>query len=421
MKSKYLYLLLMAAILLVSCSTKKTSQKTSGNTSSQSDYLPSYHISFKKGIPFGEDGKRIIGIRGWAGVVSDNKGRVYIPNYHTNAILVFDSTGHYITKMGGKGKGPGEYIHMSGMQITPNYLYVYASKLFKINVYSLDSLSYVYTIPLYRKNWVHVKRLKNSTIPIINHFFVANNGKILMGFYLVLDYKFANVSQSKLNKLNKNSFIKYYWLNQQGVVTGHNIFKQKGVKSFIVNSHGGKGITTFPLFEGKPLQTMSNKGIIAAAWSTQFNIKIYYPNGDLKTVIDPPFKNTPMTRQELIDRYDSIFGYPSPRLQTYQTMDLPDTWPALKKMLFDGKGRLWVAAIVPNFKVYKWFIFNTDGKLLTSFTWPRNKTIDYVNGGYMYVSIINKYFKVSRIVRYKINLKSSGEHPQKRRIEINSQ
>lgn len=383
-------------LLFFSCRANSNNNTKKIGNSKQS--TPLFAIHFEKNISFGTTDEHLVGVRGWGNVVTDEKNRVYIPDYRTNVIHVFDSTGQYISQMGRKGKGPGEYLHMSAFAITPDYLYIFGHTLYKITAYSLDSLAYSYTIPLNREGWEDVESLRNWALGN-RAFFVTDDGKILMNFFPVVksNWTWANLDQGDLNK---KRIYQFYWLNKKGEVISDMVLEQKGVKSFVVDARGSKAITTFKRIFGEPLTAMSNDGIIAAAWSIQFNIEILDRDGTLIKVIKFPFKNAPLKRQQLIDRYHRIYNYTFWLLKSYKSMNLPETWPALKKLFFDSHKRLWVAAIVPNLKVYKWFIFNIEGQLLARFTWPRDKDIEFVNNGYMYISKGKK--GVRRIYRYKI-------------------
>lgn len=396
------YFLLLFMFFLWGCSNneagsaQKSSPGVNSDSSNSAKHNPVYNISFTKEISFGSTAERLVVPR--ENVVTDEKDRVYIPDIKTSVIHVFDSTGQYLTQMSGKGRGPGEYLHFSSFQITSDYLYVYDDDLYKITAYSLEELEYSHTILLNQDGWKDVDRLKKRSIG--NDFFVTDDGKILMEFIYRTEF---NLKTVETEDLNKNDTIQFYWLNQEGIVTSDMVLEQRGKKRFVIDGWGSNAVTTFGKIFGKPLHTMSDDGVIAAGRSTQFNITIHRSDGGQKNGIKFPFDKTPLKRETLVEDYKSTFDTPGPKLKAYKTMDLPDNWPALKTMFFDDQNRLWVAAIVSDLDVHEWFIFNTDGQLLASFTWPRDKPIQEVNNGFMFTSQKNKK-GVRRIVRYNMEM-----------------
>jgi hypothetical protein len=398
------YYLLLLIVFLWGCSSNEadSGQKIPPGVNSDSPntakHEPVYEISFTKEISFGSTDERLIGVRGWGNIITDEKNRAFIPDYRTNVIHVFDSTGQYITQMGGKGKGPGEYLYMSAFQITPDYLYIYGRRLSKITAYSLKDLAYSHTTLLNPDGWKDVERLEKRDIAS-RGFFVNNEGQILMAFNYQADF---NLETAETEALNKNRTVQFYWLNRDGVVTSDMILEQRRTKRFVIDGWGSNAVTTFAKIFGEPLQAMTGDGVIAAGWSTQFTITIYDSAGRSKNSIEFPFKKTPLKRETLIEDHKSTYGYKTPRLKAYKTMDLPDNWPALKTMFFDDRNRLWVAAIIPNLNKYRWFIFNTDGKLLARFEWPRDKSIQEVKNGYMYTSKGTREGR--RIIRYNMQM-----------------
>ena len=174
------YYLLLLIVFLWGCSSNEAGSEQKipprGNSDSPNSakHEPVYEISFTEEISFGSTDERLVVPRG--NVVADEKNRVYIPDIKTNAIHVFDSTGQYLTQMGGKGKGPGEYLYMSDVQITPDYLYIYDNDLYKITAYSLEELAYSHTVLLNLEGWKDIESLKKRTIA--HDFFVTDDGKI---------------------------------------------------------------------------------------------------------------------------------------------------------------------------------------------------------------------------------------------------
>lgn len=48
----------------------------------------------------------------------DQQNRIFIADMSDNAIRIFDDRGHFIKKMGGRGRGPGEFMEITSITIT---------------------------------------------------------------------------------------------------------------------------------------------------------------------------------------------------------------------------------------------------------------------------------------------------------------
>lgn len=391
MYKKHLYLLMILIPLLFNCSGKETGENP--DVLQPELIEPIYQISFNESMTFGSTDEQLIGMRGHLSVISDKRNYVYIPDL-TNVIHVFDETGRHISKMGRRGRGPGEFNLMYALQITSDHLYVYDQRSRRIVTYSLTDFTPSNTIFLSNDSWKDVESLKNGGIG--TNFHVTDEGRILLDINTIgkRNWNFETVKQEDLNQ---NNTLNFYWLNANGEVISDRVFEQKMIPQVLIENWGTNAITNFD-FLGEPLQAVSSDGMIAAAQSTEFEITIYSPEGRVQKIIDFPFEKAPLKRETLIEKYENAFPG---QLKAVREMDLPATHPALEKMFFDDQSQLWVATIVADLSVYEWFIFNLEGDLMAQFTWDRDKPIQDVKGGFMYVLQTNE-IEDWIIVRYEI-------------------
>jgi hypothetical protein len=72
-------------------------------------------------------------------VVADNNDRIFISDFRSVHIRVFDKFGNYVTTIGRKGQGPGEFGQVTNIQITPeNELLVHDRYTRRLSYFSLD-------------------------------------------------------------------------------------------------------------------------------------------------------------------------------------------------------------------------------------------------------------------------------------------
>lgn len=85
-------------------------------------------------------------------IVVDDQGRVIIldarQSDHSAFIHVYNDDGSYYTKLGGQGKGPGEYGHVFGLEAKASKIFVLDFTSQRLNEYSTKDYSLVRTIPL---------------------------------------------------------------------------------------------------------------------------------------------------------------------------------------------------------------------------------------------------------------------------------
>jgi hypothetical protein len=72
-------------------------------------------------------------------VVADNSDRIFVSDFRSVHIKIFDKFGNYITTIGRKGQGPGEFGQITNIQITPeNELLVHDRYTRRLSFFSLD-------------------------------------------------------------------------------------------------------------------------------------------------------------------------------------------------------------------------------------------------------------------------------------------
>ena len=77
---------------------------------------------FVEELRIGNEGEGPEGFSDIRGIVVDRKGNIWVLEFSTQDIRVFDSAGKYLRTIGRKGKGPGEFIYADGMAVAPDGL-----------------------------------------------------------------------------------------------------------------------------------------------------------------------------------------------------------------------------------------------------------------------------------------------------------
>ena len=385
-------------LLLIGCSAHESNyiperlDKLHNLTAYPSDTEPEATIRFLQEESYGSTDSTFVTVGGSVGSIMevDKAGRVFIADRKLNSIHVFKADGQYLTKLGSKGKGPGEFLSIRSMKIQSNNLYVYDSLQLRFNVFSLDSLKYSHTINLHPQDWSHIEKLKTK---VPTDYFVSSESSLVI--------KFTPHIQAIENMRDKNYTHSYYYINKQGEIISREIFKQRGTQVAFTNFQNRRFSVSLS-FRGEPLMVLSSDGYIFSAWTEDFLVKVYDPNGEYIRAFYHSVEQIPLTRDDLIEKYD--LGIDTPNLKYIKNADLPATWPVMQSMLIDGENRLWVSKIVDNFEVYQWWVLDpSDGSLLARFEWPREEPIEEVRNGYMYTRGTDE-MDVRSIVKYKIKM-----------------
>jgi len=390
-------------ILFLGCSVNESSKipenigKLKNLTVYPANTSPAKNISFRQDKVYGSAKDVLVGKIG--DITIDDSGRCFIADGNQNTIHVFDSNASYLTHIGRKGKGPGEFYRIKDLQIKDHKLFAYDLTQFRYHVFSLDSLSFRYTVNL-GNNKIRSKEISDTHL---NRVFVRS------------DSRFLAIFTKNFYKDNKDwGILKirglYYLLDKNGNITSQKLLESQSQLNVLVPYAGGatdqQGRYTpiqrmgyHPGFYGKALLELTDDNHIFWAWTKSFLIKVYNPEGEYQRAIYYQPENVPLTRETATEA-----GIPDFILKGWQSMKLPKYWPALKNLKIDDKNRLWISTIVKDFDVYQWWVLKDNGELLARFTWPRNRQIEVVKNGYLYARETDEATGLQQIVRYQIRI-----------------
>lgn len=103
-------------------------ESTSQNTSIEIEKLYQLDSNFDKNIVLAEINQ----------VKVDDKQNVYLLDYGSMFVHKFNSQGKHLRSFGGRGRGPGEFVHLEEMTISGSKLFLLDGVLNKIEVFSLE-------------------------------------------------------------------------------------------------------------------------------------------------------------------------------------------------------------------------------------------------------------------------------------------
>lgn len=345
---------------------------------------PTNQIHFQRDQTYGNAGDVFIG-RLWD-VAIDHSGRVYIADSQELNIKVFDSDGRFLATIGRRGQGPGEFQEISSIQTEGKRLYVFDRNQQRIVVFSTDPHEYETTISI-ASNRGDYEEVSGA---YLSRIFVKSNHSFLKSF-----------SSTKMPE-NINDWEKfggqnlYYLLDREGEIISDQLLQTQSAYQVLIPF--GARRTGMPFeFYGKSLLELSNSDHIFHTWSEDFLVKVYTPEGEYKHAFYYPFEKAILEPGSIFS--DAAEGF---KQRAVQSMEFPDTWPAIDDLLIDDENRLWVSTIVEDFEVFEWWVLENTGKVITKFDWPRDESIEVVKNGYMYTRQIEEETGLQQVVKYRI-------------------
>lgn len=330
-------------------------------------------------------------------VTVDETGRVFITDLDQHTIHVFESDGRYVTRLGGEGRGPGEFLSGPTLEEVSKRLYAFDHMQLRVSVFSPDSLTVSYTLNLNPKNMDRIEELTGfSSFPWI---FFRNDDTFLACFSQPL---YINPGKPEYN-LEDEKYLKCYLMDAKGRITDGKILEVRDTRYLTATvKKGDFSIGVFRHFATRPLLTLSEEDQIYSAWSEDFLIKMYDSKGKYLRAWYYPYQNVRLTKKNAILHANSEHS----KNVIIRNLDaLSETWPALNSMQIDDENRLWISTIVEDFDVYEWWVLEESGELLVKFTWPRNKDIEVVKNGHIYTRETDTDTGLQQIVRYKFEMK----------------
>jgi len=236
-------------------------------------------------------------------IVFDSEGNIYVLDSGNHRIQKFSHEGKYITTIGNKGQGPGEFIYPLSLDIDSNgYLYVSDSNNKRIQVLEPGGKEH--------------KTIKMTGNPpgVIR---ISKSGEIIMGGGGFISFGIGEDEDEPLPKLLKV-------LNQEGKVQ-KGFGEQKDYKEFLMNKMGNQFHFTLDKYNN-----------IYVAFDFQNRIDKYSPDGKLIWKSDRKLNYSTTTPKNKGSRKGS-----GGRI----SIQMPEMNRCSSGIAVDNKDRIWVATL----------------------------------------------------------------------------
>lgn len=377
---------LLILLFLMNCLPQKVEfpqklQKLENLTVYSADVKFAKTISFQKDAVYSESGEVLIDRMGEVEV--DSLGRVFIADIGKKVIYAFAPEGQFIDQVGRDGRGPGEFSsYIKNLQIHGNRLYAYDPDPSRLNVFALNNLAIEKTISL-AQNRSNYHEL-TMTFPQIKNLFVIGGDTYIAEFVIhpTKDLqKYQNVDVTSL----------YYSLDYDGNISEKRLEFTSEIRTNLVL------VINLKDFFGHVLHGFSSHDRIYLAEPDDFLVKMYSPEGDYQSAFFYSHEKIPLSQEKAAEAkvHETL-------ISEMHLMDLPKYWPVLTDMKIDDEDRLWIATTVEDMSIYKWWVLEETGELITKFEWPRDEPIEVIKNGFMYTRNTEELTGLQTIVKYRV-------------------
>ncbi|NBC03109.1 MAG: 6-bladed beta-propeller [Bacteroidetes bacterium] len=385
--------------ILLSCSQPKSSNAPERIQDLDNLYVysqeaePLFDITLASEVAFGETDGVFMGpiVRSMA---VDEDGRVYIADFKSKTIHVYNTDGSYLGSLGREGRGPGEFQMIWVLRISESYLHALDYKLQKISVFNLNNLQHERDINISlneeidnKPEWINRTREQGLFYRVTN-FYIRSDGNYLMIF--------SDEGVASADNIENRTYEFSIFNPKERKYLEHEIFSFDWGGRVLVNE--GQVMFNVPYKRGSQFDYYN--GQLVYGWTEEMLFKFYDEDGVYRNAFFYPYSKVKLTERDVLIQYEG-----EQTKNAIRTDELPATWPAFDLLKMDDESRLWISTFTDDPESNEWWILKNSGKLLARFSWPRNRSIEVVKGEYVYAHEPDEETGLPQIVKYRIEMK----------------
>lgn len=296
-------------------------------------------------------------------VVADGEGRIYVADNMASEIRVFDADGSWLHTIGRRGGGPGEFGDLYSLAWLGDELVAMDPSNARIGRFTRQG------------TWIDGIRHYPITGP---GTFVRMHPLGDQGFYVpVIAPGHDRLPFVRITPTGPADTIAVPAAPESVKAYGLRCDRPDGGIQFISIPDAPTTLFSYPPPGGQ----------IAVAWSEQYRIARLDPKGDTLAVIHREQAAVPYPDslwRAAVEPYDQMRErFPGSRCEP-EALERPESRSAMRDLLFDDTGRMWVEAATPS--GFAWDIFAQSGALLgRAAAPPRGASVPvYVRGDSLY-------------------------------------
>jgi len=405
-KKDKLHVLLIILTLIIACTKQKSPEfpdavkNLDHVTIYSGDIKPVYDVSLKREVLYGENPNVILGSV-IDGISVDVKGRIYIEDSNEYKIHIFNYDGSYLKSVGRKGRGPGEFQNIRIHRIDKDFLYVLDDRQFKLSVFDLKTLIHKKDYHLMLKDnnnppswlkWTQKSRLFYKPID----FFIRPDGS-----YFII---FGAPGIGSKNNINERTYEVSVFDVKTNRYLRHDVLSFKWTGKNLVYEHDNGMLILFDVLYKRGSEFDYSGTHLVYGWTDDLLFKFYNNEGQYERAFYYPVELVKIKQEEIVALYTKTDKLGMLAREAVRKDDLPEFWPAFNLFLIDDQKRLWLSVFTDQPETYEWWVLKESGKLITKFTWPRNRQIEVVKNDKVYVRETDPVTGLQQVVRYGFEL-----------------
>lgn len=303
-------------------------------------------------------------------------------SWNRTQIHIFNRDGTYTDSLGNYGSRDGEFLEVRNLQLVGDTLYVFDTELGRVTIFNSKTGNLISVVnPQY-----HGEQLPNSW-----NGFHASPIALLNNSSFLTEFK-----RDRNPAYESSGDIQYYAADYDGAILSSKILSQKDLQ-YIIGDYAGRPAPFTLSLPERPLLSVAENGRIYSAYTEEFFINVYEPNGDYLYSYYSDIERYSLDPNEVIH---PRFSHNDQLLRVRESAVYPEKWPALHSMAVDDVGNLWVSTITSDREQLKWWIIEEEtGEVTATFYRPTEKPIVTVKDNSVYtIETGNSGFK--EVVRY---------------------
>lgn len=340
--SKIIYL-----SVLLFCFSTACSQNTAQVDEVYTSELPQLSLDHQFTI---SDSEEII-LQEIAGVKSDSKGRIYLPDQRALRIQVFDSDGSYLTSIGREGSGPGEFQSL---------LHIYVDQKDQLIAYDVS----------HARNTVFVE---NNTSWEPEQIFMIE------GHHYGIESADSDGNVILRQSSPQSPEPGAYWYEHE-LATGNleSGLKEQNVKMFKEMGYlvPNNGLMKRIPYGRTTKLAYDNEGNLYLIWNEQFELAIYNAQMELVDSLSVPIPNQAINREERNEAIDRLGN----NFRSLGRKHIPETKPVISNMYVDRNKNLWLQT----FDSPEYLVIDKEGTPLSSFDLEDELRLAHVDENRLY-------------------------------------
>ncbi|HEV3052559.1 MAG TPA: 6-bladed beta-propeller [Longimicrobium sp.] len=313
-------------------------------------------------------------------IATDSRGRIYVGDWMAARVVVLDSGAALVRTLGRKGLGPGEFRSVRGLQVlNGDSLLVYDPNAGRLSVFAPDAAPPAYVVNLGGSPFL-VERVPGSDafVSLTRPPFTPDATSERRDEVRVLDAA-GRPQGEPLRTYPSKSFIRV----QQG--RGYSVMP---------NPFGREGFAV-----------AGGEGRVHLAWGDSLAVESTDLQGRRVGGFAVAFQPNPVVAEDVQAAAGDLPPQMANSFRGALRDSVPPRWPAIRALLADADGRIWIALGGPMGGMSEWARFTPEGRYLGSVFLPADVEVKAVRGKRMY-AVARDEMDVPRVVVYEFDAQS---------------